>query len=157
MDLSSTEVTEIMGSAFAHCKHLQHPRLPRKLRIIEQETFLKCTSLKEVSVPPTLLYIARRAFAGCTQLCQFQRVGKCVTWREHSTPEPMRFSSVTSRQLVVSVQSCTLPSLSAGTCVLYTFWECASDQDQDNHRTNRRTLPHTATNSGIYPTAQARP
>ena len=35
--------------------------------------------------------------------------------------------------------------------LLYTFRECASDQDQDNHRTNRRTLPHTATNSGIYP------
>ena len=24
VDLSCTEVTEIMGSAFAHCKHLQH-------------------------------------------------------------------------------------------------------------------------------------
>ena len=35
--------------------------------------------------------------------------------------------------------------------LLYTFRECASDQDQDNHRTNRKTLPHTATNSGIYP------
>ena len=81
VDLSSTEVTEIMGSAFAHCKHLQYLRLPHKLRIIEQEAFLMCTSLTEVSVPPTLLYIARRAFAGCTQLCQFQRVGKRRTWR----------------------------------------------------------------------------
>ena len=81
VDLSCTEVTEIMGSAFAHCKHLQHLRLPHKLRRIEQEAFLKCTSLKEVSVPPTLLYIVRRAFAGCTQLCQFQRVGRSLTWR----------------------------------------------------------------------------
>ena len=81
VDLSITEVTEIMGSAFAHCQHLQHLRLPHKLRIVEQEAFLKCTSLKAVSVPPTLLYIARRAFAGCTQLCQFQRAGKCMTWR----------------------------------------------------------------------------
>ena len=81
VDLSCTEVTEIMGSAFAHCKHLQHLSLPHKLRRIEQEAFLKCTSLKEVSVPPTLLYIARRAFAGCAQLCQFHRVGKSVTWR----------------------------------------------------------------------------
>ena len=81
VDLSRTEVTEITGSAFAHCKHLRSLRLPHKLRIIEQEAFLKCTSLTEVSVPPTLLYIARRAFAGCAQLNQFQRAGKCMTWR----------------------------------------------------------------------------
>ena len=81
VDLSRTEVTEIMGSAFAHCKHLRSLRLPHKLRVIEQEAFLKCTSLTEVSVPPTLLYIARRAFAGCKQLNQFQRAGKCMTWR----------------------------------------------------------------------------
>ena len=81
VNLSSAEVTEIMGSAFAHCKHLQSLRLPHKLRIIEQEAFLKCTSLTEVSVPPTLLYIARRAFAGCTRLSLFQRVGKRRTWR----------------------------------------------------------------------------
>ena len=81
VDLSRTDVTDIMGSAFAHCKHLQSLSLPHKLRIIEQEAFLKCTSLTEVSVPPTLLYIARRAFAGCTQLKQFQRTGKCMTWR----------------------------------------------------------------------------
>ena len=81
VDLSRTEVTEIMGSAFAHCKHLRSLRLPHKLRIIEQEAFLKRTSLTEVSVPPALLYIARRAFAGCTQLNQFQRAGKCMTWR----------------------------------------------------------------------------
>ena len=81
VDLSCTEITEIMGSAFAHCKHLRSLRLPHKLRIIEQEAFLKCTSLTEVSVPPTLLYFARRASAGCTQLNQFQRTGKCMTWR----------------------------------------------------------------------------
>ena len=39
VDLSSTEVTEIMGSAFAHCEHLQCLRLPHKLRRIEQEAF----------------------------------------------------------------------------------------------------------------------
>ena len=75
VDLSRTEVTEIMGSAFAHCKHLQRLSLPHKLR------FLMCTSLKEAYVPLTLLYIARRACAGCAQLCQFHRVGKSVTWR----------------------------------------------------------------------------
>ena len=81
VDLSRTGITEIMGSAFAHCKHLRSLRLPPKLRIIEQEAFLKCTSLNEVSVPSTLLYIARRAFAGCTQLNRFQRAGKSMTWR----------------------------------------------------------------------------
>ena len=78
VDLSRTEITEVMGGTFAHCKHLQTLKLPGVLRIIRQEAFLKCASLTEAHVPPTLLYIARRAFAGCTQLCRFQRKGpKC--------------------------------------------------------------------------------
>ena len=81
VDLSRTEITEIMGGTFAHCKHLQTLKLPGVLRMIRQEAFLKCASLTEVHVPPTLLYIARRAFAGCTQLCRFQRNGQSVTWR----------------------------------------------------------------------------
>ena len=81
VDLSQTEITEIMNCAFAHCKHLSTLRLPNKLRMTQQEAFLKCASLTEVNVPPTLLYIARRAFAGCTQLYRFQREGKSVTWR----------------------------------------------------------------------------
>ena len=81
VDLSRTEITEIMNCAFAHCQHLQILKLPNKLRKIQQEAFLKCVSLTEVSVPPTLLYIARRAFAGCTQLNRFQRTGKRMTWR----------------------------------------------------------------------------
>ena len=52
-DLSHTEATEIMDSAFAHCKHLRSLRLPHKLRIVEQEAFLNRISLTEVSVPPT--------------------------------------------------------------------------------------------------------
>ena len=81
VDLSRTEITEIMNCAFAHCKHLRTLKLPNKLRKIQQEAFLKCASLTDVQVPPTLLYIARRAFAGCTQLQRFQRDGKRLTWR----------------------------------------------------------------------------
>ena len=81
VDLSHTEITEIMNCAFAHCHHLQHLKLPNKLRRIQQEAFLKCAALTEVSVPPTLLKIERRAFAGCTQLNRFQRTGKRTTWR----------------------------------------------------------------------------
>lgn len=81
VDLSRSRVTEIMGAAFAQCKNLQHLILPPNLRKIEQEAFHKCTSLTEVIVPPTLLYIARLAFAGCTSLSNFQREGKCKTWR----------------------------------------------------------------------------
>ena len=84
-------------SAFAHCKHLQHLRLPHKLRRIEQEAFLKCASLREVSVPPTLLlYIfpdvpspAAHSFANSIVWENAQPGG------EH-TPEPTRSSSVTT-------------------------------------------------------------
>ena len=81
VDLSRSEVTEIMGGAFARCGNLHNVQLPPKLRVIEESAFYKCTSLIEVMVPPTLLYVGSRAFAGCTQLSRFQRVGKSATWR----------------------------------------------------------------------------
>ena len=49
VDLSKTCIIEILGSTFAYCSQLS---LPRNLRIIEQEAFLKCTSLQEVCIPP---------------------------------------------------------------------------------------------------------
>ena len=81
VDLSRTNIIEILGSTFAHCLQLQQLRLSRNLRIIEQEAFFQCASLQEVCVPPSLLYIARRAFAGCTQLRAFRKKGKSTTWR----------------------------------------------------------------------------
>ena len=81
VDLSQTNVIEILGSTFAKCSQLQQLSLSRNLRIIEQEAFLKCTSLQEVCIPPSLLYIARRAFAGCTQLRAVRKQGKSKTWR----------------------------------------------------------------------------
>ena len=81
VDLSRTDITEILGSTFAHCSQLQQLRLSRNLRIIEQEAFFQCASLQEVCIPPSLLYIARRAFAGCTQLRAFCKTGKSTTWR----------------------------------------------------------------------------
>ena len=81
VDLPRTEISEILGSTFAHCLHLQQLSLSSKLRRIGREAFLKCTSLREVRTPPTLLYIARRAFAGCKQLCTFHKTGKRKTGR----------------------------------------------------------------------------
>ena len=81
VDLSRTDIIEILGSTFAHCSHLQQLRLSSNLRRIEQEAFLQCASLREVCIPPSLLYIARRAFAGCAQLRTFYKAGKSTTWR----------------------------------------------------------------------------
>ena len=81
VDLSRTDIIEILGSTFAHCSQLQQLSLSRNLRIIEQEAFLQCASLQEVCIPPSLLYIARRAFAGCAQLRMFRKKGKSETWR----------------------------------------------------------------------------
>ena len=68
VDLSRTEISEILGSTFAHCSQLERLSLANKLRRIGREAFLNCTSLREVHAP-ALLYVARRAFAGCAQLC----------------------------------------------------------------------------------------
>ena len=51
VDLSQTDVSEILGSTFAHCSQLQQLSLSRNLRIIEQEAFLK------FCIPPSLLYV----------------------------------------------------------------------------------------------------
>ena len=73
VDLSRTEISQILGSTFADCLHLQQLSLSSKLRRIGREAFFKCTLLREVRTPPTLLYIARGAFAGCLQLCTLER------------------------------------------------------------------------------------
>ena len=84
VDLSRTDIIEILGSTFAHCSQLQQLSLSRNLRTMatmEQEAFLQCASLQEVCIPPSLLCIARRAFAGRTQLRVFRKMGKSKTWR----------------------------------------------------------------------------
>ena len=81
VDLSRTDIIEILGSTFARCSQLQQLRLSRNLRVIEQEAFFRCASLQDVYIPPSLLYIARRAFAGCTQLRAFWKTGRSKTWR----------------------------------------------------------------------------
>ena len=81
VDLSRTEVSEILGSTFAHCSQLERLSLANKVRRIGREAFLNCTSLSEVHAPPALLYVARRAFAGCAQLCTLHRPETKTTWR----------------------------------------------------------------------------
>ena len=81
VDISRTEINEILGGTFARRSQLQHLKLAKTLRRIEREAFLRCTSLEEIHTPPALLYINKRAFAGCTQLCKLVRMGKKGTWR----------------------------------------------------------------------------
>ena len=88
VDLSRTDLSEILGSTFAHCSQSEQLSLAKKLRRIGRETFLKCTSLREVHTPPAWLYVAQRAFAGCTQLRKFHKTEARTTGRgpyaEHS-------------------------------------------------------------------------
>ena len=58
VDLSRTEISEILGSTFAHCSQLERLSLANKLRRIGREAFLNCASLREVHAPPALLYVA---------------------------------------------------------------------------------------------------
>ena len=68
VDISRTEINEILGGTFARCSQLQHLKLAKTLRRIEREAFLRCTSLEEIHTPPALLHINKRAFAGCTRM-----------------------------------------------------------------------------------------
>ena len=73
VDLSRTDLLEILGSTFAHCSHLQQLSLSSKLRRTEQEAFLQCTSLREVCIPPTLH--DGRLLAVCN-FAHFAKLGK---------------------------------------------------------------------------------
>ena len=81
VDISQTEISEILGGTFAHCSQLQQLRLAKAVRRIGRDALLDCTSLGELHTPPTLVYIHKRAFAGCIQLSKLIRVGKKATWR----------------------------------------------------------------------------
>ena len=80
VDISQTDISEILGGTFAHCSQLQQLRLAKAVRRIGRDALLNCTLLGELHTPPTLLYIDKRAFAG-TQLCLLIRVGRKLTWR----------------------------------------------------------------------------
>ena len=81
VDISQTEISEILGGTFAYCSQLQQLKLAKTVRRIGRDALLKCTSLGVIHTPPALLYINKRAFAGCTQLRKLVRVGKKGTWR----------------------------------------------------------------------------
>ena len=81
VDISQTEISEILGGTFAHCSQLQQLRLAKAVRRIGRDALLNCTSLGELHTPPNLLFIDKRAFAGCTQLCKLIRMGRKTTWR----------------------------------------------------------------------------
>ena len=81
VDISRTDISEILGGTFARCSQLQHLKLAKTVRRIWRDAFLRCTSLVEIHTPPALLYINKRAFAGCAQLCKLVRMGKKGTWR----------------------------------------------------------------------------
>ena len=55
VDISRTEINEILGGTFARCSQLQHLKFAKTLRRIEREAFLRCTSLEEIHTPPALL------------------------------------------------------------------------------------------------------
>ena len=54
VDISRTEINEILGGTFAHCTQLQQLKLAKTVRRIHQD---KCISLGEIHTPPALLYI----------------------------------------------------------------------------------------------------
>ena len=94
VDLSWTDIPEILGSTFAHCPQLQQLRLSRNLRRIEQEAFLRCASLCEVCIPPSLLHIARRALVA-RSFAHSAKLGKARLGRGR-TPVSMLLTNVST-------------------------------------------------------------
>ena len=76
VDISRTEINEILGGTFARCSQLQHLKFAKTLRRIEREAFLRCTSLEEIHTPPRMgkkgtwrgTYAEHDAFETCTKL-----------------------------------------------------------------------------------------
>ena len=83
VDLSQTDVIEILGSTFAHCSQLQQLSLSRNLRIIEQEPFLKCTSLQEVHPTIPALHCSACFCEAVRSFEQFVNKGKAKHGEVH--------------------------------------------------------------------------
>ena len=103
VDLSQTDVIEILGSTFVLLTAAATQPSPRNSPIIEQEAFLKCTSLQEVCIPPSLLFIARFVKKGKAKhgsddsgdallLHRFDYASRLTKPKPPFRPHPLRFS-----------------------------------------------------------------
>ena len=61
---STYSVTEIAGSAFAHCSELTHVSLAEGITTIGSRAFLACSALDTIELPSTLSVISNMAFNG---------------------------------------------------------------------------------------------
>ena len=61
---STYSVTEIAGSAFAHCSELTHVSIAEGITTIGSRAFLACSALDTIELPSTLNVISNMAFNG---------------------------------------------------------------------------------------------
>lgn len=63
--IHSTDMKQILGSAFRECKKLTHVSFANGLKEIGEFAFYNCTSLNEVILPDSVTALGKSAFAGC--------------------------------------------------------------------------------------------
>ena len=61
-------VQEIGELAFARCVALDEITIPRRIKVIEGNTFSGCTNLDNIIIPDNVKEIKGFAFYGCTKL-----------------------------------------------------------------------------------------
>ena len=83
VDLSRTDIVEILGSTFAHCSHLQQLSLSSNLRRIEREAFLQCASLQEVCIPSSCTLLGEPLLAA-RNFAHFTKLGKARLGERHT-------------------------------------------------------------------------
>ena len=68
IDLSKTQVTNLLTKTFFECKNVYEIKLPKCLKVIGYQAFSNCQSLEELELPESLESIMPGAFEECSSL-----------------------------------------------------------------------------------------
>ena len=68
IDLSKTQVTNLLTKTFFECKNVYEIKLPNTLKVIGYQAFSNCQSLEELELPEGLESIMPGAFEECSSL-----------------------------------------------------------------------------------------
>ena len=71
-------IVGISSGAFSDCRKLKTVKLPKSIRVIEEEAFINCKKLKKIEIPTSVTRIGKKAFKNCKKLSKIVFAGTNV-------------------------------------------------------------------------------
>ena len=72
IDLSKTNVKNLLTKTFFECKNVYEIKLPNTLEVIGYQAFSNCNSLEDLEIPDSVIEIMPGAFEECSSLVQLR-------------------------------------------------------------------------------------